>query len=258
MIDSTVEAILLEINRNFYQAHASSFSSTRRRLQPGVNRLCGELPPGGSWLDLGCGNGTLALRWAEDSVGIAGSRFVGLDFSPGLLEDARRGARHWLEDNPSSGQEIIFLQADLSSGAWSESLPAAAFDVVCAFAALHHLPGSENRLHLVELVHSLLKPGGRFVHSEWQFQHSERLMARRLGWETVGLDSSRLEEGDTLLDWRHQVDADSAGSALRYVHLFSREELAWLASAGGFRIEQEFESDGKEGNLALYQVWRAL
>jgi len=45
---------------------------------------------------------------------------------------------------------------------------------------------------------------------------------------------------------------------LRYVHLFTREELADLASQTGFSIESEFESDGEGGRLGLYQAWRKI
>jgi tRNA (uracil-5-)-methyltransferase TRM9 len=107
-------------------------------------------------------------------------------------------------------------------------------------------------------VHGLLEPGGRFIHSEWQFQHSARLMARRLPWGTAGLRDEDLEEGDTLLDWRHALAEQAGQTGLRYVHLFSRAELADLAVQSGFAIEQEFESDGEGSRLGLYQVWRSV
>jgi len=59
-----------------------------------------------------------------------------------------------------------------------------------------------------------------------------------------------VDECDYLLDWR------SGGTGLRYVHYFSEEELAKMAESSGFRVVETFYSDGKEGNLAIYQVWR--
>ncbi|MDZ4158263.1 MAG: hypothetical protein U1B80_00610 [Anaerolineaceae bacterium] len=47
-------------------------------------------------------------------------------------------------------------------------------------------------------------------------------------------------------------------TGLRYVHLFSRQELIALANRNGFEIVQTFESDGEGGRLGLYQVWRAI
>jgi len=60
------------------------------------------------------------------------------------------------------------------------------------------------------------------------------------------------------LDWRHALPGQAEQSGLRYVHLFSRLELAELAASSGFIIEQEFESDGEGGKLGLYQVWRSV
>jgi hypothetical protein len=74
----------------------------------------------------------------------------------------------------------------------------------------------------------------------------------------LGLQNEDLEEGDTLLDWRRALPGQAEQAGLRYVHLFSRPELAGLAAQSGFAIEQEFESDGKGGRLGLYQVWRAM
>ena len=45
---------------------------------------------------------------------------------------------------------------------------------------------------------------------------------------------------------------------LRYVHLYSRCELANLADQTGFSLLEEFESDGEGGRLGLYQIWRAV
>ncbi|HWR65068.1 MAG TPA: hypothetical protein VN364_03015, partial [Bellilinea sp.] len=62
--------------------------------------------------------------------------------------------------------------------------------------------------------------------------------------------------GDTLLDWRYALPGQPEQVGLRYVHLFSREELAELAAQAGFAVESEFESDGEGGRLGLYQAWR--
>jgi hypothetical protein len=64
------------------------------------------------------------------------------------------------------------------------------------------------------------------------------------------LAEEEVDEGDYLLDWR------SGGAGLRYVHHFSEGELAALAESSGFEIVDTFYSDGKEGNLSIYQVWR--
>jgi len=245
---------LLALNRRFYQDFGASFAATRRRLQPGVRRILQHIPGAGCWFDLGCGGGRLACQWiGEGRQGL----YLGLDFSPVLLAEAQAAVSAL---PPTPGLEVRFELADLSQPGWATALeghlPAGArWDGALAFAVLHHLPGWELRQRVMQQVHDLLPVGGRFIHSEWQFQHSPRLLGRRLPWSRLGLEETDLEEGDTLLDWRHALPGQPQKVGLRYVHLFSREELARLANESGFTILEEFESDGKEGRLALYQVW---
>jgi tRNA (uracil-5-)-methyltransferase TRM9 len=59
--------------------------------------------------------------------------------------------------------------------------------------------------------------------------------------------------GDYLLDWR--ADNMTTQTGLRYVHLFSEMELSNLAQEVGFCVISQFYSDGRNGNLALYQEW---
>jgi len=251
-MDPIVTAHLLDINREFYQSFGPAFAATRRRIQPGVRRVLNSLPPGGDWLDLGCGSGALACEWAL--TGRTGS-YTGLDFSAALLDEARLAATGLDPD----GLRVEFIPVDLSAPDWAGGLPdSAAYTGVLAFAVLHHLPGAGLRHRLLSGVHRLLRPGGVFIHSEWQFQHSPKLLTRRQPWETVGLGTDEVEPGDTLLDWRYTLPGQAGQVGLRYVHLFSRAELSSLADETGFVIHDEFESDGEGGRLGLYQVWRAV
>ena len=100
--------------------------------------------------------------------------------------------------------------------------------------------------------------GGVFIHSEWQFQNSPKMMSRVQPWAIAGIDETDVEAGDTLLDWRHAAAGQGEERGLRYVHLFSKDELSGLAEKLNARIVAEFESDGKGGNLALYQVWEEI
>ncbi len=228
---------LLELNRQFYQAFAIPFSATRQRLQPGVLKILEQVSPEADLLDLGCGNGELAHELAR--CGHQGS-YTGLDFSPALLDQARVG-------QPSN---FHFILADLSTASWAAALTSARYDVTLAFALLHHLPGLEMRLSLLHEVKVLLKPAGRFIHSEWQFLNSPRLAARLQPWESAGLSNDDVDPNDYLLDWRQ------GGNALRYVHHFSEQELSDLASRAGFEVVESFLSDGENARLGLYQVWK--
>jgi tRNA (uracil-5-)-methyltransferase TRM9 len=241
---------LLEVNRQFYRHFAAAFAATRQRVQPGVRRMLEELPARGDWLDLGCGNGAVAAAWLN-TPNRKGS-YTGLDASPELLDEARR----WMGEAGAQQKEVSFYQADLANDAWSDVIEDRYFNVITAFAVLHHLPGVSLRQQVLHQAYDHLYPDGLFVHSEWQFQHSARLMARRQPWEKISLSEDMVDEGDALLDWRFVLPGQEDQVGLRYVHLFNRDELAELALTTGFEIVEEFESDGREGNLALYQVWR--
>lgn len=246
-----VAAQLIELNRRFYAEFGPSFSATRGRIQPGVRRIISQLTGPASMehiLDLGCGNGQLARTLAE--TGYHGS-YLGLDFSPPLLQDA--------EKHPE-GFSINFQLADLTSPDWSSTihLPTfqpsnpSTFNRIFSFAVLHHIPSHSLRLGILQKVRGLLAPGGKFVHSHWQFRNSEKLTARIQPWERAQLTDADVDPGDTLLDWR------SEGHGLRYVHHFSEQELSELASASGFRVIESFLSDGANGKLGLYQTWEGL
>ncbi len=234
---------LLALNKQFYQTFGHEFSSTRLRLQPGVLQVLDSLAGDECILDLGCGNGEMARELMR-----RGHRgmYAGLDFSPPLLEVARHG---W-EDAPAT-----FIRADLTSPDWDKKIVASftrPFDLVTAFATLHHIPGQELRLNILDKVHALLLTSGQFIHSEWQFMKNEKLKDRIQPWEDAGLSPEDVEEGDYLLDWR------SGGRGLRYVHHFDEAELEALAAASRFRVRQTFRSDGSNGLLGLYQVWEKI
>ena len=125
-MDPAVFQRLIALNAQFYQTFARPFSDTRQRLQPGVVRLLKDLPSAVRILDLGCGNGELA-RWLRQA-GFRGD-YLGLDFSPDLLEVARAGSFAPLPaDSGSPEPETIrFAQADLTSPDWDTGLPGAQY-----------------------------------------------------------------------------------------------------------------------------------
>ena len=230
---------LLRINRAFYQSLAVPFAETRRRPQPGVQRLLGRIDRAASVLDVGCGHGLAAEQLGR--LGFAGS-YHGIDSSEPLVGLARqRVTADW----------ATFALADVSLSGWRQTAPGATFDWVLAFAVLHHLPQAALRLQVTEGLRSVLATEGRVAVSVWDFAGSERFRRRLVAWEEVGLTSADVEPGDTLLDWRH------AGRGLRYVHHFSSQELADLAQAAGLSVVETFHSDGQGGRLGIYQIWRA-
>lgn len=245
-MEPNVATQLIELNRRFYAEFGPSFSATRGRIQPGVRRIISQMTDHASMehiLDLGCGNGQLARTLAE--TGYRGF-YLGLDFSPPLLQDA---------EHQPKGFSVKFFLSDLTDPNWASNLPTfqpSTFNLIFSFAVLHHIPSHNLRLGILQKVRGLLEPGGKFVHSHWQFRNSEKLTGRIQPWERAQLTAADVDEGDTLLDWR------SEGHGLRYVHHFSEQELSTLASQSGFRVVESFLSDGANSKLGLYQTWEGL
>jgi len=256
-MDASVAQRLIELNKEFYQKLAAPFSASRERLQPGVMRILEGIPIDASVLDLGCGNGGVALEL--ERRGFAG-RYMGLDITDEFLQMARKGIHEMMAtgmQHAGRGQHASsykFTKADLTSDFVQQAgIESEQFDFVFAFAMMHHIPGREERVNFLRRMRTLLaRPTeGIFFHSEWQFLNSERLQGRIKPWEAIGMTDEDVDVRDFLLDWRRERQG------LRYVHHFDEEELNALALETGFRVAETLYSDGEGGKLAIYQKWQA-
>jgi arsenite methyltransferase len=101
-------------------------------------------------LDVGCGTGTLALRWATTAAAVHG-----LDVSSEMIRIARGKAAS------QHARNLTF-----HVGAFDETFDAFApgtVDVVCAYNVLHLVSGDVSAA--LARIHALLRPGGAFVSS---------------------------------------------------------------------------------------------
>lgn len=220
---------LLAINREFYARFAREFSNTRSSERIDLANFRDLLRDGLNIFDPGCGNGRLAERLERDGFRV---RYMGIDAAPGLIEAA-------ITLKPKlKNVSAEFLSLDITAPDWTWSLETyAPFDLACALAVLHHIPGDELRVRVLSGIHSLLRPGGVLLMSNWQFLRNERMRRKQVPWRKIGIEETEVEPGDALIDWKR------GGVGYRYVHQFAREELLSLAGESGFQMLDQFETD---------------
>jgi len=247
-MDLTTQARLLALNRAFYAAVAEPFDQTRRVRPPGKRRLLELLPHGDAAhplavADIGCGNGRLAVMLDSRDTPVD---YVGIDANPALLDLAREHCANLPQ------VQVRFVQADLAVSGWTRALgdPPPSFDAVVCLATLQHLPGFALRAGAICDLARLAMTDGWVVLSAWQFLTSERLAAKQIPWESVGLTAAQVEPGDALLPWVQGVQA------VRYVHQIDLSEMTRLAGSAGLTLVEHFYADGREGNLNLYGIFR--
>jgi tRNA (uracil-5-)-methyltransferase TRM9 len=249
-LDNLIIKKLIDLNFQFYQTFSASFSQTRFSVQPGVKRIITDYilesssNEKTSILDIGCGNGELARYLSTTNYN---GKYLGIDSSPALLDFSGR-------TTSISRFSPSFMVKDITSQNWAAQFSEDAFDRIVSFAVMHHIPGIELRNTVFQSIRKQISDDGLYIHSQWQFMNSIKLANRVIPWDMIGLSPSQLDPGDYLLDWR----AEEGKTGYRYVHLFTEDELSQYAEANGFSIIESFYSDGKEGNLALYQVWKPV
>jgi 2-polyprenyl-3-methyl-5-hydroxy-6-metoxy-1,4-benzoquinol methylase len=230
-MDTRLVNQLLELNRTFYVRFAGAFSETRPSTQLSLTRILTYISNGVKVLDVGCGNGRVAQRLAQEQRRVS---YLGLDL-PEMVEIA--AAR-------CAGLAAQFRPVDITQPGWNQNL-GAPFDIVLLLAVLHHIPGFDLRREVLRSVCAVLRPGGRLVMTNWQFARAERLRKKMVSWQTIGIDEHDLEPGDALLDWKR------GGVGYRYCHLVTETEVEQLAAQSGFKVLEQFCADA---DLNLYSI----
>ena len=238
-MDPALAQRLNEINQTFYTAFAVAFAESRTLEQPELSRVVDLVAPAGRVLDLGCGHGRVAHLLDRHE---AGATYLGLDFSPALVQLAEEWA------SELERVEASFAVVDLLDPHWPSVLHGQSFDVILVLAVLHHIPAYANRLAILQQLRNHLALRGRLVVSTWQFTSYPRMRRKIVPWQRIGLDPAGLEPGDYLLDWKR------GGLGYRYCHLVDWAELERLADASGLALLEAFRAGGKEGDLSLFGI----
>ena len=238
-MDKTTVGKLLALNREFYADFAEPFADSRTLSDPALTGILPYIPEGARVLDVGCGNGRLALLLDRERPGVT---YLGVDAVLELIEVARARA------DQLTAIAAEFRVVDIARPGWGGALYPARFDRVVCLAVLHHIPGLDLRVQVLREVAGLLVPDGCLILSTWQFLENERMRRKIVDWSEVDVAEEALEPGDYLLDWKRE------GRGLRYCHLVDQAELERLAADSGFRVRETFRAGGREGNLSLFAV----
>ncbi len=142
-------------------------------------------------LDLGSGGGRLlALVKAARS----GAQFVGLDFSPTMLDALRKMS--------ATDSSVTIVSHDFEN-----RLPRMGpFDAVISSFAIHHV-SHERKRTLYQVIFELLSPGGVFCNLEHVSSPSPRLHAEFL--EAISCadedPSNKLLDSETQMEWLREI-----------------------------------------------------
>ena len=238
-MDERTAERLLALNRAFYAAFARPFAVSRPVSDPALVCILPYIPQRARVLDVGCGNGRLALLLDQERPG---ATYVGVDVVPELVDLARAQAERL------TAVSAEFLVTDVTRPGWRGALAGTRFDCVTVLAVLHHIPGSDLRLQVLREISDLLEPGGCLILSTWQFLDSPRMRRKIRDWSEIGIREAEVDAGDYLLDWKRE------GRGLRYCHLVDRAEVERLAASSGFCVRATFRAGGREGNLSLFVI----
>jgi SAM-dependent methyltransferase len=165
-------------------------------------------------LDLGCGNGWRLKRLVEES----GAKGVGVDLSPGMVEEAKRkGLDAYVRDMGDPSFDTT-------------ELPVAKFDLVVCTWCIGHLLDPRQRLNALRTVRSVLNPNGALI-----IDVNNILNASAYGWTSAARNAVRsLLNSPGAGDFVTRRSAP-AGELATGVHLFARREFVNLLGAAGLQ-----------------------
>ncbi len=187
----------------------------------------------GPLVELAVGNGRVAIPVALGT----GTRVVGIDSSPAMLEQARARAAE-------AGAELDLREGDMRDLALDD--PAAL--IYCPFRALLHLPTWADRRRTFERVAESLRPDGRFAWNAFAFdpQIAARLDGKHQD-EPVA-HTVRYSVGDNRIDLTLDDGAQSSlwwATKNEWLGLIDVAGLEVEALYGGFAGEP-FDDDSRE------------
>ena len=281
-MDTKTAEILCKTTADFYRAQAASFSATRTAPWHGWVRCVdamtkalgvmrrGVLSSAHAQFSAGEGSGCGGVLSADSSALSVFDLACGNLRFERYLEEALLGANLRVHAVDSC-DELVASADGLSApvtyessdivGGLIEGLPlsrlhhAPQSDMAVSFGFLHHVPGEELRVRVLEGLVDAVRPGGCVAVSLWQFMNNPALAAKAevahaQACKALDITPDALDEGDYLLGWKN------VEGTWRYCHHFSDEEVDRLVAAVSdrARLIDAFEADGRTGAMNRYVV----
>lgn len=225
--------LLKQVNEQFYQKNADTFDQSRQHPWTGWNRILPslkDLPQPFKVLDLGCGNGRFATFLSDNQL--APKLYEGIDNNARLIQVAK---------NKVNLKNAHFQLQDIDD---SWNLETRTYDLVVIFGVLHHIPGFNHRLKLIQKAFELTRPEGLLVVSFWQFFLEPKYKLKLLDFSRIGLTENEIESGDFLLDWQKT-------GVPRYCHHSNDQEINRIICKTQVGVFQDYKADGNR-----YIVWK--
>jgi demethylmenaquinone methyltransferase / 2-methoxy-6-polyprenyl-1,4-benzoquinol methylase len=206
--------------RRMFAAIAPSYDLNNRLHSLGMDQrwrrraaAMSRLRPGDTVLDVACGTGDLALRFAAELERLGGGQVMGLDFTYEMLPLARAKAFR-------KERNINWINGD----ALSLPLPDASVDVVSIAFGIRNVA---DPLRALRQFHRILKPGGRLVVLEFSLPQSRALRALyNFYFRRVLPVTATLVSGDRTGAYKYLPESVNT--------FISRDEMLRLMESAGF------------------------
>jgi alkylated DNA repair protein alkB family protein 8 len=191
---------------------AKSFDKTRRKPWQECLDFIQSIPTESVVADIACGNGRHLLYCAKKC-----KKVIGLDISSKMLEIAKE----------KTIKEDIKNVNFIHSTAEDISLDDCSVDAVLYIAALHNIPGKENRIKSLKEIRRILKKDGKALISVWS-RYTDKF---RKSFQNKNLSNKKTEFGDKHIYWRQDgLDVP------RFYHLYGKKEFVSDLEEAGFKI----------------------
>lgn len=228
--------------KNFYDAEAKKYASTRKKHRTDADKILEEIKKSGkktiSILEFGCGSGRL-LEHLKTLKGVK-IRYTGVDISKELLKIAKTQYRRF----DKTSLECEFICDDIVD--YVKKLKQESFDFIIGIASFQHIPTRKERIFLMKNFYRVLNYGGRFIMTNralsLRFLQKHKIQIGKALLENI-ISLGKRSTRDIMVPRSSKNSATrDPRSALqkfyRFYHMFSLTELKKLIDMSGFSLEE--------------------